>query len=367
MARQPLHRRQLLQAAALTLSAAPAVFAQGRRRPNILLLFPDQHRHDFVGGNPRIPCQTPVLDQLARTGVRFTRAMVPSPLCAPSRACLASGREYYRCGVRSNGQDYPLDQPTIYQALRESGYHVMGCGKLDLHKATPDWGIDGKRFLPEWGFSDGIDNAGKMDAIVSGAREPRDPYMALLHRRGLAAMHVEDFRRRAQQASYLYTAPTPLPEDLYCDNWIGANAIELLRNAAPNKPWFLQVNFTGPHNPVDITRRMERTCRTRNYPQPIDSDQYTPFRHNMIRQNYAAMVENVDRLSGLILGEVRRRGELANTLVIFSSDHGEMLGDHERWGKNVPYHQSVGVPLYISGPGVARGLVSDALVSLIDV
>jgi arylsulfatase A-like enzyme len=127
------------------------------------------------------------------------------------------------------------------------------------------------------------------------------------------------------------------------------------------------VNFAGPHNPVDITRRMERSARNRKFPQPVDSDQYTPFRHNTIRENYAAMVENIDRLCGLILEEVRRRGESAQTLVVFSSDHGEMLGDHELWGKGVPYQQSVGVPLAVSGPGVARGVVSDALVSLIDV
>jgi choline-sulfatase len=367
MARQLVERRRLLEAAALTLTAAPAILSQARRQPNILFLFPDQFRHDFAGAGPRIPCQTPVFDRLARSGVRFTRAMAPSPLCAPSRACLASGREYHRCGVRSNAQDYPLEQPTIYHGLRDAGYHVLGCGKFDLHKATLDWGIDGRRFLPEWGFTDGIDNAGKFDAIASGAVEPRDPYMALLHRRGLAAMHVEDFRRRAQQASYLYTAPTPLPDDVYCDNWIAANAVDLLRKAPAGRPWFLQVNFAGPHNPVDITRRMERATRNRKFPQPVDSDQYTPFRHNTIRENYAAMVENIDRLCGLILEEVRRRGESAQTLVVFSSDHGEMLGDHELWGKGVPYHQSVGVPLAVSGPGVARGVVSDALVSLIDV
>lgn len=348
------------------LMSVPAAFYQRRRPPNILFLLSDQHRHDWVGASQGLGVRTPALDAIAKAGMRFRRCMVSSPLCAPSRACLASGREYPRCGVRSNGQDYPLDQPTFYQVLRANGYHVVGVGKLDLHKATLDWGIDGRRFLPEWGFSDGIDNAGKADAILSGEREPRDPYMAFLHRRGLAAAHVEDFRRRQQQNSYLNTEPTPLPEDAYCDNWVAVKGLELMRSFPAGKPWMMQVSFAGPHNPLDITRRMERTSRDRQFPQPIDSKQYTEEKHLAIRQNYTAMVENIDRWVGAFLDEVRRRGQAESTLIVYSSDHGEMLGDHDRWGKSLPYHASVGVPLYVSGPGVEKNVVSNALVSHID-
>ena len=165
------------------------------KRPNILLLFPDQHRFDWLGVNPDIPVRTPNLDRLAGEGVRFTNAVCPSPLCAPSRACLASGKEYDRCRVASNQVDYPLDQATFYTRLRESGYHVAGCGKFDLHKATLNWGLDGKRVLDEWGFSDGIDNEGKWDGIRSGAQEPKGPYLAYLHREGLAEAHVQDFMK----------------------------------------------------------------------------------------------------------------------------------------------------------------------------
>jgi len=90
-------------------------------------------------------------------------------LCAPSRACLAAGKEYDRCGVGSNGDNYPVEQTTFYTLLRESGYHVMGCGKFDLRKPAKSWGcdgkhrVDGKCYLDLWGFSDGIDNGGKLD------------------------------------------------------------------------------------------------------------------------------------------------------------------------------------------------------------
>ncbi|MGH9632724.1 MAG: sulfatase-like hydrolase/transferase, partial [Bryobacteraceae bacterium] len=168
-------RRAFLQTA-----AAVSAFAQDRNQtpPNILFLFPDQLRFDWTGANKKLPVRTPHLDQLAARGVRFTNAVVASPLCAPSRACLAAGKEYDRCGVPSNGQDYPISQKTYYTLLRDSGYEVLGCGKLDLAKASHDWGVDGKKHLTEWGFSDGVNNAGKFDAIRNSYPEPQDPYMA---------------------------------------------------------------------------------------------------------------------------------------------------------------------------------------------
>jgi arylsulfatase A-like enzyme len=354
-------RRAFLKQAA-ALPAAGALRAAAAPRPNILFLFPDQHRYDWTGASREIPVRTPHLDALARRGTRFTRAIVASPVCAPSRACLAAGKEYDRCRVPGNGYDFPLDQQTYYGLLRESGYHVAGCGKLDLHKKTPDWGLDGKRMLREWGFSDGVDNAGKRDAVRSGAEIPKDPYMAYLHRRGLAAQHVADFRSRK---NYAATFPTPLPEEAYCDNWLAQNGLDLLRAAPAGKPWHLVVNFTGPHEPVDITRRMEAGCRGVRFPQPNRNTQFPGDTHVAIRQNYSAMVENIDRWLGIYVDELRRRGELDHTVIVFSSDHGEMLGDHDRWGKSVPYQQSVGVPLVAAGPGI-RAETSDALVTIMD-
>jgi arylsulfatase A-like enzyme len=339
-----------------------AVSAQVRQ-PNILLLFPDQWRFDWDGAHEGIHVRTPNLDALRKRGVSFTKAIVAAPVCAPSRACLAAGKEYERCRVASNGVDFPLDQTTYYQLLRNAGYQVAGCGKLDLHKKTEDWGLDGQRCLKEWGFTSGIDNEGKRDAVRSGAVTPKGPYMAYLHRRGLAQTHVDDFKKRKGASA---TFPTPLPEEAYCDNWLSNNGIELMRQFPKGRPWHLAVNFTGPHEPMDITRRMEERCRGVVFPQPHGNKQFNPATHVAIRQNYAAMIENIDRWIGIFLDEVGSRGELDNTLVAFSSDHGEMLGDHGRWGKSVPFQQSIGVPMVLAGPGVKSGVRTDALVSIMD-
>ncbi|MGI6454416.1 MAG: sulfatase [bacterium] len=353
--------------AGFTLLTSESANSQSQQTPpNILLFFPDQHRYDWVGSNPEVPVRTPALDLLEKQGVKFTHAICPSPLCAPSRACLASGMEYENCRVPGNNTDYPLEQTTFYSLLRKNGYHVMGCGKFDLHKNTQDWGLQGDRLIHEWGFSDGIDNAGKWDAIRSGEVVPKDPYMGYLHETGLVDEHVRDFQRRRREGDYKATFPTPLPDHAYCDNWIGNNGLKLIERMPKDKPWFLQVNFAGPHNPVDITVPMTGWYKNVEFPPAVRSTQYDAQKHHEIRQNYSAMVENIDRWLMKYIEELRARGELENTIIVFSSDHGEMLGDHNLWGKRVPHQPSVGVPLVFAGPGIEQGLVNHAPATTLD-
>lgn len=324
------------------------------RRPNILFFFPDQHRGDWIGLAGQAPVRTPNLDSLARRGVWFRNAVCPSPLCAPCRAAVALGREYDRCGVVDNDQNCPTDKPTAYALLREGGYHTMGCGKFDLRKPAKSWGrdgkqvVDGKSYLDVWGFSDGIDNGGKHDGVNGYKQGKVCPYMNFLERRGLAQVHVEDFANRQQYDG----KATPLDDEAYVDNWIAANGLELLAAAPKDKPWFLQVNFNGPHEPMDVTRSMKDRWKDVRFPPPRDGQEGRD--HQGIRQNYAAMIENIDRWLGEYVRRLRERGELENTLIVYSSDHGEMLGDRGLWAKSRPHQPSVGVPLVLAGPGVRR-------------
>ena len=134
-------RRRFFKSAAATcaISAAPSLVkaANTTRGPNILFFLPDQHRFDWLGTMQHVPVPTPNLDSLGARGVRFSRAVCPSPVCAPSRACLASGKQYDRNGgVWGNGNNYPVRQTTYYTLLRDAGYRVLGCGKFDLDKAS---------------------------------------------------------------------------------------------------------------------------------------------------------------------------------------------------------------------------------------
>lgn len=145
-----LSRRDVLGgafAATVSLSACGQGTLPGPRaiaRPNMLLLLSDQHRPDWLGRNPEIPVPTPNMDRLAQRGVDFTQAIVASPVCGPSRSCLASGMEYENCGVEVNRQPYKPEITTFYRHLRDSGYHTMACGKIDLHKGAAGRTLDGQ-------------------------------------------------------------------------------------------------------------------------------------------------------------------------------------------------------------------------------
>ena len=272
----------------------------------------------------------------------------------------------------NNQTDYPLDQPTYYQALRDAGYRVAGVGKFDLHKDTSEmtklnWHLDGSRCLNEWGFTDGIDNEGKLDGSASyrAHNAPRGPYMKMLHDRDLAETYVQEHeQRKAHDDAYI----TALPDDAYCDNWIAENGLNILRDLPARQPWHLAVNFTGPHNPMDVTEPMAERWRDVSFPPPHadGTGDISNEAQQRIRRHYAAMIENIDRHVGRFIDAVRQRGELDNTIIVFASDHGEMLGDHGLWGKSKFQEPSVRVPLTVSGPGVQQNVRARALVSLHD-
>ncbi len=337
------------------------------RQPNILFFLPDQHRPDWLGCNPGLPLRTPNLDRLGEHGIRFTNAFTPSPLCSPARACLATGRDYHRCGVRNNRQNTPLSLPTYYQHLRDFGYEVAGVGKFDLHKADHDWGLDGSKMVKEYGFTRGIDNEGKWNAISSyrsRGNRPAGPYMQYLRSRGLDLKHADSMElgRKKHNGAWV----TPLPDDAYCDNWIAGNAVRFLSEFPEDQPWHLVVNFAGPHDPFDVTADMHDAWNDVCLPPAYDNDTDDPCVVRARRQHYAAMIENIDKHVGSMIELVKQRGEFDHTIIVYASDHGEMLGDHGQWAKSVPYTPSSGVPLIMSGPGIQAGACSDALVSLHD-
>jgi len=342
------------------------------KKLNILFLFPDQHRGDWLPYNKKtlekmgitsLPLRMPNVRKMMDSGFTFTKTVSSSPVCAPARACLASGLRYDKCRVPDNNVDYPLDQRTFYSVLKENGYSVGGVGKFDLHKPTRWWGLDGWiDSLGKLGFTHAVDNAGKMDAVSSSKDGPKDPYMKFLHDNNLAELHRQDIRSRGK-----YTAdPTPLPEYAYCDNWLTDNGVRMIREFPKDKPWFLQVNFTGPHGPWDVTKRMREKWKNIDFEPPNGWGDKDLKQINGVRQNYAAMLENIDRNIGVLIDEVEKRGELGNTLIIYSADHGEMLGDFSQIGKCEPERGSVHIPLVIMGPGIKQTVVSNALVELQD-
>jgi choline-sulfatase len=341
--------------------------------PNFLFLFPDQWRWDWLGCETspygKVPVRTPNIDDLAARGIRFTQCRTNSPLCAPARASLATGMRYHHCGVPDNGIDLDPARNTWMKCLRTQGYRVAVTGKPDLKKHGAWKGLDGwTETMGQLGFTEARQHAGKWDAVNSGAEKPQDYYMARLHREGLAETHVSDYRRRGQMRSeqkLIDPSPTPLPRQHYTDDVCGDAGLQFLQDWDTGSPWSLWVNFPGPHEPFDAPVELLHRYAGVNFPEPIEPGD-DPNDHQALRRNYAAMIEGIDEWVGKLIAAVDARGELENTIIIFASDHGEMLGDHGKWYNCVPEEGSVHVPLIAAGPGISCGQVSDALVELTD-
>mmetsp|Transcript_59788 Transcript_59788/g.142315 ORF Transcript_59788/g.142315 Transcript_59788/m.142315 type:complete len:567 (-) Transcript_59788:177-1877(-) len=370
-------------------SSQEAINDAKAKRPNLLLLFPDQWRSDWDGltqpGGQELPLRMPTVKKLAGQGVRFTQAYVPAPLCAPSRAALAAGREYDRTTVNTNGKDFATkEMPTIYGLLRDAGYHTIVAGKDDLTKGSfmgykeryPGCSYckdgDGLYLQEELGFSDGLRAGGKYDVVqfkVSG-NEPHEMFGYWLRNQTVVSKdgvkqtawdaHRKCFQTHRELPPGTVCDSNTYSSELYEDDWTAANAIALLRRRPQDKPFFMQVNFPGPHDPFLVTADMHASVSDgRVWPEATDNaQQYIPggrckdtgdpsFDHT--RCNYAAELENLDKLFQVILDEVEKQGEMSRTIVIVSSDHGEMLGDHSQGAKSKPWQAAVSVPLIIVG------------------
>lgn len=318
-------------------------------RPNILFLFSDQHRGDWMPYDSEIKAahgitdlklHMPVIRGLMDRGTSFSLAFSPAPVCAPARACLAAGKRYKNCRVYHNNVNYDAALPNFYGKLRNAGYIVCGAGKFDLNKADLDWGDGYHKLLQEMGFSNALDSEGKMDTVWAVMRGAPGPYGQMLKEAGWLDAHVEDMSHRG--ASHVVT---PLPDEYYADNWVAAKSADMLRDMPKDNPWFMQVNFSGPHDPWDITKSMREAVEGRSFPPAVNCK--FEEANLEVRKNYAAMIENIDRLCGELIDVVKERGELENTLIVYASDHGEMMGDHGLYGKSKPDMASVHIPLVI--------------------
>lgn len=343
------------------------------RQPNILLLFPDQWRGDWLGALGQVPVQTPALDALARRGTLFTQMRVNCPLCAPSRAGLATARRYHRAGVRNNGDELDPALPNMFRNLRQAGYQVFTTGKSDLHTVSEHFDPSGWHpYLEKLGFTDGCDYAGKWRGINLIRTGRPDAYCAYLERNGLADTYLDDMTARYQQRhdnakGRLSTKPSALPTHGCTDEFCGRRSVELLESASSDRPWCLWISFPGPHEPFDPPEEFQERYRDITFPAPMDADTEDGEDHQGIRRNYAGMISHVDHWIGRLIQTVENRGELDNTLIIFVSDHGELLGDHGQWYKRSPYEGSVHVPMIVAGPGIQSGRQSDALLELVDI
>jgi arylsulfatase len=341
-------------------------------RPNVLLICTDQQRYDALGcyGNEQI--DTPHIDGLAQDGVLFENCYVQSPVCAPSRASLLTGQYASSHGLWANGVSLRPDKPLFTRTLADDGYDCGLIGKMHLAPCfggrTEERHDDGFRFY-EW-------------AHDPSHRSPENAYHRWLRERfpDLHAAALENPRRPGPEP--IGTGPLSfdiMPTEAHYSHWVGERAIAFLEQERnPEKPFFVNVNFYDPHHPFVAPQEYLDRYDPATLPSPAgdsgdlsnrpailsDVSQasyaghargFADFTGEEIRQvvrAYYAMVSVIDDEVGRILAALDRLGLAGETLVIFTSDHGEMLGDHGLLLKGpMLYEGATRVPLVLRWPG----------------
>lgn len=316
--------------------------------PNILLIMADQFQADCLGcyGHPVV--QSPNIDGISRNGVVFDSCYSPSPLCAPSRASLFSGLLPNGNGVYDNGAEFLASIPTLVHYLRVNGYRTVASGKLhfigpdQLHgfeyRLTTDIYPAGFDYIPgDW---------------IDGIQRSRGASVGVLKESGIC--------RRSLQMDYDDLAHFRALEALY----------EIARFGS-GQPFFMTVSYTHPHDPFYITAPywfrysngdialpqvtsemvVEHPYdKWLNYHHSIDVLPPTPDDILRSRHAYYGMISYIDDKVGELIDVLRQTDQLENTIVVFTADHGEMLGERGMWFKRSMYEMSTRVPLIISWP-----------------
>ena len=330
-------------------------------RPNILFLFSDEHSHRFMGhagsGLHGEPVQTPTFDRLASQGTVFTDAYCQMPLCTPSRLCTLTGREVRACGAWTNEDVLRPELPTLPRALGEAGYETALIGKMHL--------------------------GGRCQFVGFRHR----PYGDLTGKTGHQWEPLGDAEKRhGMRGRTTDVGVTGIPESLIQDEVVAHETVAFLRehrHARGDRPWFACASFSRPHFPLTAPRRHVE----RYWPEggttpwigatgdavdhPLSVGMRRGFRTDEIgreemlraRAAYFACVSYLDEVIGDLLLRLDADGLLENTVIIYSSDHGELAGEHGLWWKNGWFEGCTRVPLIFSMPEQRRRVQSASRVS----
>jgi len=354
-------------------------------KPNILIIFADQMRSDTMGcaGHPVV--KTPNLDRLAGDGVMFTNAYSPDPVCVPARASLATGNYPHKCtGIKSNGGRIRDNQIKIADFFARNGYATYASGKLHY---VPYAAPGEPRLLHGFQYA-ALAESGRIlkHHDQTGSKRGLEDYHDYLKDVGWAGYE----RAHGVGNNDIHPAPSPLPEEHYVDSWVCTKAIEFLDVHETNhrdKPFFMFMSFPKPHAPYDPPRPFDAMYEPREIPLPFraaeDSmrspakqrerithgwDLVSPQTIQVARACYYGQVTFQDKQVGRMLEYLEKTGRLKDTIVVYSADHGDLMGDFGFFAKGTFYKGSVNVPLLMRWPAkIRQNVKSDSLVGLQDV
>ena len=336
------------------------------KRPNILVIQADQMTALCLSAYGKPYTLTPNIDALAENGTTFANSYCNNPVCGPSRASMMTGRLPSDVGVFDNGAEFLASEPTFAHYMRRLGYRTTLSGKM--HFVGPDQLHGFERRVT----TDIYPSDFAWTADWSRTDEPYAPSVM-----SLLSVVEAGYCERNLQIDYDEEVFVAARRELY-DH----------ARSEDDRPFLLHVSFTQPHNPFVAGRKYWEMYEGRDIPGPevpfipyeerdpwsqryfltIRQDEFdiTPEQLARARRGYFAMVSHIDELVGGLIETLKSIGEYENTVVVFTSDHGEMLGERGMWYKFNPYEASVRVPLIVQGPGFKAGHREEALASLVD-
>ena len=350
-------------------------------QPNILFLMVDQLRPDHAGFMPEAKFATPNLTALGKQGTVFTNCQSVNPVCMPARSALLTGRYTHQIGALAMSGDLPFDLPTFPRALQKAGYWTALAGKLHVLQPWP-WGTPRGQGLPlssmhaqtrKLGFDWLWESAGKQLAVKNHC-----DWCAHLQAKGILE-EARDFLASCGANRDVADAeldkdgkPWPFDEADHVDVVTGDKALEALRVRPRDKPFFLKVSFCSPHKPFDPPRRLldaEPYEEIDDFIPGPDGEHLSPELKKTLwrlRRAYRATIRLVDEQVGRLVEELKAQKLLDNTLIVFTSDHGEMMGDHGRVQKQIYFRESLTVPTFILHPAGGSSTVHRHPVELTD-
>ena len=333
----------------------------------------DQQRWDAIGSSGGW-VKTPNLDRIAQEGVRFDNCITTTPICMPARLTLATGQYPHNNHVWTNvNHTMSAKADNWMREIKKLGYRTSLFGKTHLY---PHGQNDMRKMEPlvhAWGLDD-INEIGGPQASRVGMSH----MTAMWRKKGLLESFREDLAERARNKVHV-ARPSVLPLADYYDTYVGQQAKQYLAAYDRDDPWFCWVSFAGPHSPWDAPEPYASMYDPEAMPKPATHEEDGPVLYQRarwkfesgdigaMRANYAGNVTLIDDQIGEILEVIEARGELADTVIAFTSDHGEMNGDHGLSGKSNFYDGAIRVPLIIRVPGrTSAGCVNPALVEMCD-
>jgi len=355
-------------------------------RPNVLLITSDQMRADAISCYGNTWVKTPNFERLAQSGILYEQAYTPNPICVPARASITTGN-YSHCatGTKNNAGRIKDHQPKIAEHFSNAGYATYAIGKLHYLPYSP---CGKERLLHGFAHAE-LAEEGRIIKLhaKNGATRGLEDYHDYLHDVGWGGYE----RAHGVGNNDIHPAPSPLPKEHYCDAWVARRSIENLQqhlNGKQDTPFFMWTSFVKPHSPYDPPAPYHKLYDPREIPLPIGNadnlehkaphlsysriahgqDLFSPEMIQVARAYYHAQVTFQDEMIGDLLDFLEENDLRERTIVVYTADHGDLLGDFGCFFKCNFLQGSVKAPFMISWPSrIPSGKRNSSLVGLQDI